>query len=174
MRTILYARYSSDLQNPKSAEDQLIELRKRCECEGWEIVGEFHDNATSGAAGLSEDARPGISALLSRLDQGGVDQVLVEATDRLARHAGDALQIYERVTFSNARIVTLSDGTISELTALLRGWIDADFRRELGSKVRRGQKGALRERRSPGGLAYGYRKKKSSIQPVSLSADCVR
>ena len=157
MRTVLYARYSSDLQNPKSTEDQLNELRSRCEREGWEIAGEFHDDATSGAAGLSEAARPGINALLNRLDEGGVDQILAEATDRLARHQGDAFHIYERATFANARIFTLSDGHITEITALLKGWMDASFRKKNASKVRRGQRAKVRAGQSPGGIAYGYR-----------------
>ena len=157
MRTILYARYSSDLQNPKSCEDQLIDLRNHCEREQWTVVGEYQDEAASGAAGLTEEARPGINKLLNRLDRGGVDQVLVEATDRLARHQGDAFHIYERVTFANARVFTLSDGQVSEITALLKGWMDATFRKELASKVRRGQRAKLRAGQSPCGIAYGYR-----------------
>ncbi|MFN3351335.1 MAG: recombinase family protein [Pseudorhodoplanes sp.] len=61
MRTLIYARYSSTLQNPRSIEDQLAACRARAEAEGWSIVGEFSDRAISGAAGIDESQRPGLA-----------------------------------------------------------------------------------------------------------------
>ena len=157
MRTVLYARYSSDLQNERSTQDQLIELRKRCNREGWQVVDEFTDDAISGAAGLSAAARPGISALLERIDRGDIDQIFAESTDRLARHQGDAFSIFERASFVGARIFTLSDGHVSEITASIKGLMDARFRVDLGGKIKRGGHGNVRQGRSAGGLPYGYR-----------------
>jgi site-specific DNA recombinase len=158
VRTVLYARFSSHLQNSRSIEDQVALLRERCVREGWEIVGEFNDYAISGAAGIDEAGRPGLNAMLARVEQGGVDQVLAEATDRIARHQGDAFAIRERVTFAGARIFTLSDGEVSDITATFRGLMDAQFRKDLAAKVKRGQRGTLAQKRHPAGIAYGYRK----------------
>ena len=110
MRTVIYARFSSTLQNARSTDDQIALCRERCVREGWEIVGVYRDEAISGAAGIDESSRPGLNALLEHVESGDVDQVLAEATDRIARHQGDAYAIRERVTFAGARIFTLSDG----------------------------------------------------------------
>jgi site-specific DNA recombinase len=158
MRTVIYARFSSALQNSRSIEDQVAVCRERAAREGWEVVDVFTDYAISGAAGIDGDARPGLNALLARVEAGGVDQVLAEATDRLARHQGDAFAIRERLTYAGARLFTLSDGVVTEITATFRGLMDAQFRKDLGAKIKRGQRGSVAQGRAPAGLAYGYRK----------------
>ncbi|OBV10981.1 Recombinase [Erythrobacter dokdonensis DSW-74] len=157
MRTVLYARYSDDLQNPKSVEDQLAELRDRCKREGWTIVHEYWDERKRGSAGLGKEARPGMHALLDRISEGDIDQILVEATDRLARHSGDSGKIREIADVHGTVISTLSGGPVGDLEFYLKGWIDADFSKQLGAKVTRGQKGAVRDGRAPAGVPYGYR-----------------
>ena len=54
MRTIIYARFSSQLQNSKSIEDQIAICRERADREGWTVVDVFTDYAISGAAGISQ------------------------------------------------------------------------------------------------------------------------
>jgi site-specific DNA recombinase len=158
MRTVIYARFSSTLQNARSIEDQIALCRDRCDREGWEVVDVFTDYAISGAAGINESARPGLNAMLARVEAGGIDQVLAEATDRIARHQGDAFAIRERITFAGARVFTLSDGEVTEITATFRGLMDAQFRKDLAAKVKRGQRGTLAQKRHPAGIAYGYRR----------------
>lgn len=162
MRTVIYARFSSALQNARSVQDQIDLCRERCAREGWTVVEVYSDHAISGAAGIDESQRPGLNAMLARIEarrhpDGPIDQVLAEATDRIARHQGDALAIRERVTFAGARIFTLSDGEVTEITATFRGLMDAQFRKDLAAKVKRGQRGAIAQGRSAAGLAYGYR-----------------
>jgi site-specific DNA recombinase len=158
MRTVIYARFSSTLQNARSIEDQVALCRERADREGWDVVDVFTDFAISGAAGIDEGARPGLNALLARVEAGGVDQVLAEATDRIARHQGDAFTIRERLTFAGARLFTLSDGEVTEITATFRGLMDAQFRKDLAAKVKRGQRGTISQKRFAAGIAYGYRK----------------
>ena len=158
MKTVIYARFSSTLQNARSIEDQVTLCRERCDREGWEVVDVFTDFAISGAAGIGDNARPGLNALLARVEAGGVEQVLAEATDRIARHQGDAFTIRERITFAGARLFTLSDGIVTDITATFRGLMDAQFRKDLGAKVKRGQRGTISQKRSAAGIAYGYRK----------------
>jgi site-specific DNA recombinase len=76
MRTVIYARFSSALQNARSTEDQIALCRERCTREGWEVVGVYRDEAISGAAGINESARPGLNAMLGHVEAGGVDQIL--------------------------------------------------------------------------------------------------
>ena len=44
-RVAIYARYSSDLQNPRSIEDQEALCRRWCEREGHGVVATFSDAA---------------------------------------------------------------------------------------------------------------------------------
>lgn len=158
MRTLIYARYSSHLQNPRSVEDQLAACRARCAAEGWAIAGEFHDRAISGAAGIGEDQRPGLAKLLAALEAGGVARVLTEHTDRIARHQGDAFAVRERIEHAGARLVTLMQGEIDDLTGGIHSIFDAKQRKDLAARVRRGHRGRVAQGLASGGVAYGYRK----------------
>jgi DNA invertase Pin-like site-specific DNA recombinase len=170
VRTVLYARYSSALQNSRSIEDQIALLKERCTREGWPILDVFTDYAISGAAGIDQEARPGLNALLNRVEAGGVDQVLAEATDRIARHQGDAFAIRERIIYAGARLFTLSDGEVTEITAAFKGLMDSQFRKELGAKIKRGQRGTVKQGRAPAGIAYGYRR----VSKFDVNGEAVR
>lgn len=158
MRTLIYARYSSQLQNPRSIEDQLAACRARAEAEGWTIVAEYHDRAISGAAGIEDHQRPGLAALLDRLEGGGIDQVLTESTDRIARHQGDAFAVRELIEHAGARLFTLMDGVVDDITGTIKSLFDARTRKDLAQRVRRGHRGVIARGRSPSGVAYGYRR----------------
>lgn len=158
MRTIIYARYSSDLQNSRSIADQIALCRDRAAQEGWQIIDTFTDEAISGAAGIGEDQRPGLNALLARVERGGVDQIIAESTSRIARHQGDGFAIRERLSYFGVRLFTLSQGEIDEIKGWVQGFLDSQARKDIAFNVKRGQRGTVRAGRSPAGLAYGYRK----------------
>ena len=158
MRTLIYARYSSQLQNPRSIADQLAACRERAGREGWTIVGEYHDQAISGAAGIESTQRPGLHAALAHVEAGGVDQLLTESTDRIARHPGDAYAVRERLDYAGARLFTLMDGEVDEITGTIKGLFDSRMRKDLAQRVRRGHRGNISEGRAASGVAYGYRK----------------
>lgn len=156
MRTVIYARFSRESQNPRSTADQIALCRQRAETEGWIIVGAFEDAAISGAAGIAEDQRPGLNAMMRMVEAGGVDQVLAESTDRISRHIADAHTIRERIEFAGARLFTLFDGAVTPMIGLVKGFMDAQFRTDLAKRVRRGQIGTVKEGRASGGIPYGY------------------
>lgn len=158
MRTLIYARYSSQLQNPRSIEDQLAACRARAQAEGWTIVGEFHDRAISGAAGIEEAQRPGLAAMLDKVERGGIDQILTESTDRIARHQGDAFAVRELIEHAGARLFTLMDGVVDDITGTIKSLFDARTRKDLAQRVRRGHRGVIAQGRSPSGVAFGYRR----------------
>jgi site-specific DNA recombinase len=155
MRTVIYARFSSTLQNDRSAEDQIALCRARCRQEGWEIVDVCKDEALSGALGAAD--RPGLARALALIEAGEAEQLLAESTDRISRHQGDAFAVRERLDYAGARLFTLMDGEVDEITGLVKGLFDQRFRKDLGARIRRGQAGAVAEGRSPAGIAYGYR-----------------
>lgn len=158
MQTLIYARYSSALQNDRSIEDQVALCYQRAAREGWSIAEVFADRATSGAAGIDTDQRPGMAAMLARIARGGIDQVLAESTDRIARHQGDSFAIRELLDEAGVRLFTLLDGTIDDINGTIKGLFDARFRKDLAARVKRGQRGSVEAGKATGGVAYGYRK----------------
>ncbi|RYZ74640.1 MAG: recombinase family protein, partial [Proteobacteria bacterium] len=156
MRTLIYARFSSDLQNSRSIEDQIRICRERSDTEGWEVVDVYTDYAISGAAGISQ--RPGLNALLARATAGGIDQVLAESTSRIARHQGDGYTIREQLDYAGVRLFTVADGVIDDIKGWVKGFLDAQMRKDLAFNIKRAQKGVVAQGRSPAGLAYGYRR----------------
>ena len=157
MRTVIYARFSSDKQNPYSSADQVAMCRDRADREGWPVVAVFEDDAVSGRAGVKPHQRPGMAALLDFVANGGADQVLAESTDRISRHAGDSQFIRECVEFAGGRLFTLFQGTITPMVGLISAFKDAEFLSDLGNRARRGHIANVKRGRASGGAAYGHK-----------------
>lgn len=132
--------------------------RRRAEAEGWAVLGEYHDRAISGAAGIEDTQRPGLAAMLRRIEEGGIDQVLTESTDRIARHQGDAFAVRELIEYAGARLFTLMDGVVDDINGTIKSLFDARTRKDLAQRVRRGHRGVVAQGRSPSGVAFGYRR----------------
>ena len=152
MRAVIYARYSTDHQREASVEDQVRVCKERIAREGWELVQIFHDRALSGATTL----RPGYQALMEAAREGGFDVVIAEALDRLSRDQEDVAALFKRLRFAGIKIVTLSEGEVSELHVGLKGTMNALFLRDLAAKTHRGLRGRVEAGRSGGGNSYGY------------------
>lgn len=150
---ILYARYSTAMQSAASVEDQLRLLRIRAEREGWAIIGEHADRAISGTV----RDRPGLAACMASIESGQAQVFLAESLDRLSRDQEDLANLFKRVRFKGARIVTLSEGEVGALHIGMGSTMSAIMLEQLGEKVRRGQRGVVEDGRIPGGLSYGYR-----------------
>jgi DNA invertase Pin-like site-specific DNA recombinase len=152
-RWAIYARYSSEHQNERSIEDQVRLCREHVSRLGGEIADIYADYALSGAHLAS---RPSAVRLLADAEDGKIDGVMAEALDRLSRDLEDTAALYKRLTFAGVRLVTASEGEISELHVGLKGTMNALFLKDLAAKIRRGQTGTVAKGRSAGGLSYGY------------------
>jgi site-specific DNA recombinase len=84
MRAAIYARFSTDLQNAASIEDQVRVCRERIGQEGHQAVEVYADRAISGAS-----RAPGIQSLLADAAKGRFDLVYPEALDRISRDQED-------------------------------------------------------------------------------------
>ena len=153
MRAVVYARYSSDLQHDASIEDQVRVCRRRIETEGWSLERVYSDHGASGASHL----RAGYQALLADARKHQFDVVVAESLDRLSRDQEHVAALYKQLSFHGVALVTIGEGEISELHVGLKGAMAALFLRDLAQKTRRGLEGRVRQGRSAGGLAYGYR-----------------
>ena len=153
MRAVVYARYSSDLQRETSLEDQVQLCRERIRSEGWSYLHAYTDRAISG----STTRRPAYQRLLEDARHGQFDIVVAEALDRLSRDQEDIAGLFKRLKFAGARLFTIAEGEIGELHVGLKGTMNALFLKDLRLKVKRGLSGRVRQGKSAGGLAYGYR-----------------
>ena len=80
---------------------------------GYEIVDEFRDNGVSGTTELEE--RPGLAALLDRVEHNHVRTVLVENASRLARTLMVQEVIISQLRDAGVRVIAVDSGT--DLTA---------------------------------------------------------
>ena len=152
MRAAIYARYSSENQREASIEDQVRQCKARIKAEGWRFTSVYSDRAMSGATAL----RSGYQTMLADARAGAFDVVVAEALDRLSRDQEDVASLYKQLSYCNVRILTLSEGEISELHVGLKGTMNALFLKDLAIKTRRGLEGRVRQGLSGGGNAYGY------------------
>ncbi|MFC0342106.1 recombinase family protein [Paracoccus niistensis] len=157
IRAVIYARYSSDLQNAASIADQIRLCRERANHEGWQIVDTYEDAATSGAVLL----RPGIQRLQQDGRERRFDIVIAEALDRLSRSQANVAALYQNLSFAGVAIETLSEGRVNEMHIGLKGTMNAIFLKDLAAKTRRGLRGRVEQGKSGGGNAYGYTVRRS-------------
>ena len=91
MRTAIYARFSSELQDARSITDQVALARKYAEARGLQVPTVYQDAAISGASTLN---RPGLQKLLAdavanRFECLVTESLVTESLDRLSRSQAD-------------------------------------------------------------------------------------
>lgn len=165
LRAALYARFSSDLQNPSSIEDQLRVCRAHAERIGATVVAEYADAAMSGAVASN---RPQFQALMAAAEAGEFDVVIAEALDRLTRSGGGAWDLWDGLRACGVAISTLSEGDVQTLHVGLKGTMNAMFLEELARKTRRGLEGVILSGRMVGTPPYGYRLKRRLTEAGEL------
>ena len=149
----LYGRFSSDMQNPKSADDQLAEADAICERNGWSVADRFTD---LGETGRSVVNRPGLLTMLDRATAGEADIIVVEDVTRLGRNAADLHVIANRLKEASVVIFTFSSGVISGVDLSIRAAMAEEQSVEHAYRVKRGHRASAKRGRVMGGVAYGY------------------
>ena len=155
MRAVIYARYSNEeLQRDESIEDQFRVCADRIEKEGWTLTNRYADHGISGSSLL---LRPGVQQLVQDALANKFDVVVLEDLDRLSRDQEDTAGVYKRMQFSEVKMFTLFDGFITDLHVGLKSTMNAIQLKQIGQKVRRGQRGRVEAGKIPGGNCYGYK-----------------
>ena len=90
-------------------ERQAAAIAKYAKRHGLEVVDEFRDAGVSGTKDL--DNRPGLAALLDRVESNGVKIVLVENATRLARDLMVGEVILQQLTNAGCRVIAADSGT---------------------------------------------------------------
>lgn len=111
-KVALYARYSSDLQNPQSIDDQLLLCRQLAEREGWGVADSYFDETVSG---VSIRGRAGLSRLLADVRDGRFGVVCAEALDRISRDQEDIAHVHMVLRFAGVTLHTVADGVADEM-----------------------------------------------------------
>lgn len=150
----IYARFSTELQNEKSTEDQIALCRAYAARHQLDVVATFEDKARSGASVFGRD---GLMQLMDAARQHRFTVVIVEALDRLSRDMEDLAGIHKRLPFQGIEIQAVHDGTADSILIGIRGLVGQMQREDGAKKVRRGMAGVVRDGRHAGGRAYGYR-----------------
>ena len=149
MRAAIYARYSSNNQRDASIEDQVRLCQAYLEGQGHGPGKIYEDRAMSGATML----RLGIQSLMTDCLAGRIDIVVAEALDRISRDQENVAGIFKRLSFAGTKLITLSEGEISDLHVGLKGTMNALFLKDLADKTRRGLRGRVEAGFSGGGNA---------------------
>ena len=159
LKSVIYARFSSERQRATSIEDQVVLCREaalRFHCD-VSLDRVFSDAEMSGAV----EQRPGYLALMAAAKAGEFEAILVESQDRLWRDQGEMHHALKRLKFWGIRIFAVTAGIdltekTGSLLASVVGWKDEVFLQDLIDKTRRGMVGQIRRGLCAGGRAYGY------------------
>ncbi|WP_276120984.1 recombinase family protein [Pararhizobium qamdonense] len=173
-RAVIYARYSTDLQNDQSVEDQIRLCMGHAERLGVEVTAQFFDRARSGA---SMFGRPGLSNLMQAAEAGSFEVVISEAPDRLSRDIADLAHIHKTLKFRTVEINCVNGGLMDTLQIGMHGVMGQMQREEGAKKVKRGMVGVVKSGRHAGGRAYGYKPVVGSpgqLEIVEQEADTIR
>jgi site-specific DNA recombinase len=152
-RGVIYARYSTDLQNERSIEDQIALCRTFAARENLKVVDVYEDRACSGASIMG---REGLLRLLEGAREKAFNFVIVEALDRLSRDMEDLAGIHKRLSFLGIEIRAVHEGVVNTVLVGLRGLVGQLYREDNAHKIRRGQAGRVGQGLNAGGLTYGY------------------
>jgi site-specific DNA recombinase len=164
MRLAIYARYSSDKQNPKSSEDQIRGCRKFAKTNNWNVLPEhiYSDDAISG----SRSDRPSYQRLLKIIKDAErtklcpFDGVLVEDSSRLWRDQAEqatAMKVFNSVGVRVLGCDGLDTGSGSgNLLLTFKGVMAEEYLKELAIRTRRGLQSAALEGSHTGGRCFGY------------------
>jgi len=152
-RAVIYARYSSDIQDDRSIDDQIALCRQIAARHGCKVVKVYTDRAVSGASMLD---RPELLALTENAKKRAFEVVIVEAMHRLTRSDIDGPAIFRRLEFNQIKIID-QNGEVTDIHVSVNSIVDSMFLKNLRNCTKRGMVGRAREGLIPSCLAFGYR-----------------
>ena len=162
MRGGIYARFSSDNQNPISIQDQILACQRYAERQGWDIPSEqiYVDEALSGI-GIAH--RPGYQQLLRALESSPppFQILLVDDLSRLSRDAAEILRIVRFFQGNGLTLISVADGIetgtkLSKLVISVKAVMNELYVDDLRDRTLRGMQGRFARGQHTGGRIFGY------------------
>lgn len=124
MRAAIYARVST-ADGRQDSDNQITELRRFAEVQGWDIAGEYIDHESGSKADRAQFRRMFTDAAKRRFDL-----VLVWALDRLTREGvAETFEYIKRLTSNGVQFVSFTEehfrttGPAGELMIAVAAWI---------------------------------------------------
>jgi site-specific DNA recombinase len=168
IRAAIYARYSTDLQNDRSIEDQVALCRAYAERNKFAVAEVYADRAKSGASAIN---RLNWQKLMRDAGARAFDIVISEDLDRISRDEADYHSARKRLAFFGIKIHSAHGGEISGIEGSMRAMMGALFLENLAHKIRRGLAGVVRSSRHAGGRSYGYRLRPGKPGEMQIADD---
>jgi site-specific DNA recombinase len=171
-RCAVYARYSSEKQNPLTVDQQIRKCREYADRAGLCVIEQyiFADRAVTGAT----DERAGLQRLLTCAKEKPrpFDCILIDDTSRLSRRQADSLRIHDELQFLGVRVIFVAQGidTNSEQAGLLvgvHGIVDELYLKDLAKRTFRGVEQLALQGLHTGGRVFGYRH-----IPIESATEC--
>ena len=162
LRVCLYARYSTDLQNDKSNDDQIRELRDffpnlarslGVDPADLSVVLVEQDAAKSGATIFQ---RAGLRRVRQAAQSAAFDILLTETPNRLARKVGEMGLLYDELQYNRVRWFSITMAEMDPMKVAIMAGVSQQNLDESKYFTRRGLRSCIEEGRSAGGLSFGY------------------
>jgi site-specific DNA recombinase len=155
-----YSRYSSDLQDASSIDQQRRRCREAASRNGQSIPSEleFADEAISG----TKRDRDGLNAMLAAANQGRFGTLYLDSLSRLAREFVLTMPMLKQLVYvDKTRVISVSEGIDSstaswELMAIFQGWMAGEYIKALRLAVLRGLEDVVLNGWSVGDWCFGY------------------
>ena len=142
LRVVLYARVSSQRQAEKqlSISAQLRALRAYAHDKGWDVAGEYVDEAKSGRTA----DRPAFTKMLHVVRSGGAEAIFVWKIDRLARNMEISVSLDSFLRRYGAKVISLhepiDDTPQGKLTARIFESLAEFYSNNLSQDIQRGNR----------------------------------
>jgi len=149
-RSAIYARFSTDLQNEKSIDDQILVCRAYAEHHDMTVVETYADRAKSGSSTLD---RYDFQKLMRDAEARKFETIIVEDIDRISRDQADFHHVRKMLAFLDIDIHGVHTGRISAIEGSMRAMMGEFFIENLPHKIRRGLVGQSRVEITPGALS---------------------
>ena len=168
---VIYARFSSQGQNPISIEKQVDVCRAFAERNGYNIIREYCDAGITG----TDDKRPGFQKMIQDANNKEFDAIIVYTNDRFSRDIQQQLGYFEKLLLLDVKIISVnenySDDSSGFLQRIINYAMNAWYPRQLAEKIKDGNKAKDNKIRETGKAtfyggktAYGYTTIKGSRQ----------
>jgi site-specific DNA recombinase len=157
-KTVIYVRYSSDMQREESCDDQAREVRRGFASRGIDSSDAqvFSDQAESG----TRSDRQEFSRLMEMIKRGEVGILAVDDQSRLSR-ADNAFNLIKDLVYQGGRFISTGENIDTnqegwELRVKIMDLHHGTTIRELSRRVHRGQKGRVLDEGSAGDFPFGF------------------
>ncbi len=164
-RVAVYARFSSDMQQPVSIDRQVRTCREYAERQGWSEIPDkavYADEAMSGSTAHRTQYQKLLAEIAGSNGRPPYDVILLEDLSRMSRDMSEVVRLVKAAPIWNIRVVGVNDGVDTarkgtKLLTYVKAAMNEEFLGDLKARVHGGLAERFRAGYHAGGSLYGYR-----------------